>query len=136
MNKTIASVVMAVLIAASSLAFVFTFFSPPTQNNAPRVEVKPFYESIGEDQRNILIYRYGMTLVDYPTRDEFFNTTLSRIPSLTNNFVAIVIGDEFSIESANGFRKTSKDNFLRDLCELMVRGSLPDCAKFYVNQSR
>ena len=128
MKKRDASILLAFLMVTSSLAFVIAFL--PAQPSRPKVEVRPVYESLTPEERDVLLYTYGMTIINYPSRDSFFNSTLSRLPQVTGNFVAISIGEEFSIESANGFRKTNESSWLKDLCELMVRGSLPDCVKF------
>ena len=127
-KKTIASIVLAILMVFSTLAFVFMFFPSGGRKKGPEyVELKPVYENLSDRQRYSLLYEYGLTLVHYPSKDSFFNSTLSKLPNASGGYISIVLDRNFSIESADGMEDVNATNWMDTLCRLMVKGSLPDC---------
>ena len=130
MKKTIVSAFLVIIMLFSMIGFVMIFFpskagdSGSTQNQ----KITYFWNSqIPDSVRDRYLNQIGLTIVSYPENDTYFQSTLQKLPELTRGYVVLELGGNFSVESANGFRKTSPENLTKDLCGLMPVKTLPDC---------
>ncbi len=131
--RTVFSVLLVAIMGFSLLAFVASFVSP--SQGRGRIEYRPVWEGIPDDVKLAYMENAGITILNYPENDTYFEQTLSRLPEISRGYVVLNLGKDFSIESLKGVRKTTRETLVEDLCDMMPVKTLPDCLLQANNQS-